>query len=196
VLYREASSAVAIYCFGPQKTQFVSVLIERTVVDITQLGCTQLADISLPASICTFARHKKSKHVCALRTAYSLAQWLNIYILSLQYAKCTAQPAFHSCFPDGSVGITSTYILSQRAKKYVSIYLNNDDLKPEVKIETPSGHAVLNKIQWFILVTFKSNIPKNEVHEVGDSQHTPSVYCGRYTRITSENTQVYLSKKD
>jgi len=65
-----------------------------------------------------------------------------------------------------------------------------------VKIGTPSGHAVLNEMQWFILVTFKGDIPKNELHELGDSQHTLSVYCGRYIRITSENTQVHLSKKD
>jgi len=40
------------------------------------------------------------------------------------------------------------------------------------------------------------DIPKNEMHELGDPQHTLSVYCGRYIRITSENTQVLLSKKD
>ena len=38
VLHREASSAVAIYCFGPLKTQFISGLLERTVIDIMQLG--------------------------------------------------------------------------------------------------------------------------------------------------------------
>jgi len=81
LLHREVSSAVAIYCFGPQKTNFISGLIDRTV-DITQLGCPELTDISLPAISCMFACHK-SKHVCALRTAYSLAQWLNYYILSL-----------------------------------------------------------------------------------------------------------------
>jgi len=86
-----------------------------------------------------------------------------------------------------------TYYLNKQETKYVSIYLNNDDLKPHAKIGT-SGHAVLNEIQWFILMTFKSDIPKNEVHELGDSQHTLSVYCGRYICITSENTQVYLSK--
>jgi hypothetical protein len=64
------------------------------------------------------------------------------------------------------------------------------------KIGTSSGHVVLNEIQWFILVTFKSDIPKNKVHELGDSQHTLPVYCGRYIRITSEETQVCLSKKD
>ena len=95
VLRREASSAVAIYCFGPQKTQFISSLIERTVIDITQLGCPPVADISLPGINCTFACHNKLRHVCALRTAYSLAQWLNFYTLSLQYAKCPTQPAFH-----------------------------------------------------------------------------------------------------
>jgi len=89
-----------------------------------------------------------------------------------------------------------TYYLNEEATKYVSIYLNNDNLKPQVKIGTSSGHAVLNEIQWFILVTFKGHVPKNEVHELGDSQHTLSVYCGRYVRITSENTQVCLSKKD
>ena len=46
------------------------------------------------------------------------------------------------------------------------------------------------------VVTSKSDIPKGVVHELGDSPHTLSVYCGRYIRITSENTQVHLSKKD
>jgi len=78
---------------------------------------------------------------------------------------------------------------------YESIYLNEDNLKTEVKIETPSGHTVLNELQWFILVTFKSDMPKNEVHELGDTHHNMSVNCGRYIRITSDNTQVLLSKK-
>jgi hypothetical protein len=65
-----------------------------------------------------------------------------------------------------------TYYLNEQETKYVSIYLNNDDLKPHLKIRTSSGHAVLNEMQWFILVTFKSDIPKNEVHELGDSHHT------------------------
>lgn len=95
VLRREVSSAVAIYCFGHQKTNFIASLIERTVIDITQLGCPELADISLPAISCTFACHNKSRHVCAMRTAYSLAQWLDYYILSLQYAKCPSQPGYH-----------------------------------------------------------------------------------------------------
>jgi len=70
VLHREVSSAVAIYSFGPQRTNFISSLIDRTVIDITQLGCPELADISLPAISCMFACHNKSKHLCALRTAY------------------------------------------------------------------------------------------------------------------------------
>jgi len=94
LLHCEVSSAIAIHCFGPQKTNFISGLIDRTVIDISQLGCPELADISLPAISCTFACHK-SIHVCALRTAYSLAQWLNYYILSLQYAKCPPQPGYH-----------------------------------------------------------------------------------------------------
>ena len=34
------------------------------------------------------------------------------------------------------------------------------------------------------------------MYEFGDPRHTLSMYCGRYIRITSDNTQVYLSKKD
>jgi regulatory protein YycI of two-component signal transduction system YycFG len=88
-----------------------------------------------------------------------------------------------------------TYYLNEQETKYVSIYLN-DDLRPQVKIATSSGHAVLNDTQCFILVTIKSEIPKNEVHELGDSRHTLSMYCGRYILIASENTHVHVSKKD
>ena len=35
VLHREASSAVAIYCFRPQNTHFIGSLIDCTVIDIT-----------------------------------------------------------------------------------------------------------------------------------------------------------------
>ena len=35
VLHREVSSAVAIYCFRPQKRNFISCLIDRTVIDIS-----------------------------------------------------------------------------------------------------------------------------------------------------------------
>jgi len=51
-------------------------------------------------------------------------------------------------------------------------------------------------MQWFILVTFKSNMPKNVVHELRDPQHTLSVYCGRYIRFTSEKTQGLQRKND
>jgi len=95
VVHCEAVSAVAIYCFGPLKTEFISNLINRTVIDITQLGCPAIADINLSAISCTFACHNKSKRVCALRTAYSVAHWLHFYTVSLQYVSCPAQPAYH-----------------------------------------------------------------------------------------------------
>jgi len=75
------------------KKQTSLAVLSTGVIDITQLGCPELVDISLPAISFTFACHK-SKHVCALRTAYSLAQWLNYYIVSLQYAKCPPQPGY------------------------------------------------------------------------------------------------------
>ena len=93
-----------------------------------------------------------------------------------------------------TVFLHPTFFLNHQETKYVSIYLN-EDLKSQVKIGTSSGHGVLNEMQWFLLVSFKSNIAKNEVHELGDPRHTLSMYCGRYIRITSEDTQVYLSKK-
>jgi hypothetical protein len=59
-LHHEVSSPVAIYSFGPQKTNFISGLIDWTVIDITQLGCPELADISLPAI--TSTRDSQMKH--------------------------------------------------------------------------------------------------------------------------------------
>jgi len=53
-----------------------------------------------------------------------------------------------------------TFYLNEQETKYVSIYLYNGDIKPQVKIGTSSGHAVLNEIQWFILVTFKVIYPR------------------------------------
>jgi hypothetical protein len=70
LLHREASSTVAVYCFRPQKTQFISGLMDRTVFYITQLGCPPPADICLQGISCTFACHNEFRHVCALRTAY------------------------------------------------------------------------------------------------------------------------------
>jgi len=90
-------------------------------------------------------------------------------------------------------GLLRCTFFSKQETKYVSIYLN-EDLEPQMKI-SPSGHVVLYDIQCFILVTLSSNISKNELHELGDPHHTLSVYCGWCIRITSENTQVYLSKK-
>ena len=74
-----------------------------------------------------------------------------------------------------------TFFLNQQETKYVSIYLN-EDLKPQVKIGTSSDHVVLKEMKWSILVTFKSNIAKNEVLELGDPRHTLSITAnGIYT---------------
>lgn len=43
---------------------------------------------------------------------------------------------------------------------------------------------------------FKDHIPKSEVYELRDSQHTLSLYCGRYIRITSEDVQMLLNKSE
>jgi|GEM_PF-3773571 len=64
VLRREVLSVVAVSCIGSQKTQFISGLMDRTVIDITQLECPPLAYISLQGISCTFARHNEFRHVC------------------------------------------------------------------------------------------------------------------------------------
>jgi hypothetical protein len=74
----------------------------------------------------------------------------------------------------------------------VSIFLDEH----LVMIVTSSRNVVLNQIQWFVLVTFKNDVPKNEVHELGDSRHTLFVYCGRYIHITSEDVSELLNKSE
>jgi len=90
VVHCEASSAVAIYCYGPLKTEFISSLINRTIIDITQIRCPPIAEKNLPTISCTFACHSKSKNVCALPTAYSVAQWLHFHTICLQDVSCLA----------------------------------------------------------------------------------------------------------
>ena len=90
---------------------------------------------------------------------------------------------------DNNVRIINNYCLY-----FVLIYMN-EDLKPQVKIGTSSGHVFLNEMQWFILVTFKSNIPKNEVHELGD----PIIPCqctldGMYALRVRTLMYIYVKK--
>jgi hypothetical protein len=95
ILHRAASSAVARYCFGTQKTVFISNLIECTVIDITKIGCPQLEDICFPTISCTTACHNISKYACALRSTHSLAEWPHVHIISTRYARCPLQPRCH-----------------------------------------------------------------------------------------------------
>jgi hypothetical protein len=109
-LHREASSAVAIYWFGPQKTEFIRSFIGHTV-DIAQLGCPQLADISLPAISFTFACHT-SKHVCALRSASSLAQWLTFTLLVYSKQSDRVSPHIINVFQIWAL-LRRTYFLNE-----------------------------------------------------------------------------------
>ena len=65
-----------------------------------------------------------------------------------------------------------------------------------MKIASSSLCVVLNQIQWFILVTFKSHLPKDEVYELGDLRHSLSKHCGWYIRIMSEDVQVFSNKSE
>jgi hypothetical protein len=44
------------------------------------------------------------------------------------------------------------------------------------------------------LIIAMAHIPKSEVHELGDSHRTLSMYCGRYVCTMSEDVQVLLNK--
>ena len=94
ILHRESSSAVAIYCFGAQKATFISTILQRTVINIVQLGCPQLAELAFSSVCYTFPCHWRSKY-CAMRSAYAVARWLEFHTLILQCAECPTQPYSH-----------------------------------------------------------------------------------------------------
>ena len=160
LLQREASWAVAIYCFGLQKK-----IYEWT----SWAYIYWYHSAGMPST----SRHKCTHHqlyFCMSHQVYTC-----LYITDSLLALSVAQLS-HS-----KSAVTSTYLLPQWTTKYVSTYLNDDNLKPEVKIGTPSVHTVLNEVQWYILVTFKSNIPKNEVQRTWWQPTYPvSVLCTVY----------------
>lgn len=61
ILNRDASSSLAMYCFEPQKSQFISNLIDRSY-RLSQLWCPQLAELAFPVVTCTFPSHNKSNY--------------------------------------------------------------------------------------------------------------------------------------
>jgi hypothetical protein len=85
------------------------------------------------------------------------------------------------------------YHLNVSQTKYVSLFLD-ENFAPHTRIVCDKKAVMLNQIQWFLLVTFKDNIPKNVFHELGDSLNTLVLYCGKYARITCDNVHVVLAK--
>ena len=135
-----------------------------------------------------------SKHVCELRSAYSIVQWLQFYSINLQYVSCCLRlhiiDVFEMC---AWTLLQRTYCLNEKEKKKVFVYLD-DNLRPQLKFEFPLGRALLNDTQWFILVTLKNIIPKGKLHDLGDSHHTLSMHCGPYMPIKNVNIQGLPSK--
>jgi hypothetical protein len=90
--------------------------------------------------------------------------------------------------------VTWTYLFPEKGNtKYVTIFLDKN-LTPQVKTLRSSRTVVLNKIQRFILATFKDHIPKNVLYELGQQRHTLDLYCRRYICITSDDIHVLLNK--
>jgi len=140
----EALSDVAINCFGLRKT----------------------AQISLMFSLC--------------------GSRLNVYTSSKRKEQITSQnyKLLHSLAYDSWMSPERTalcHLTPYKPKKFqsslaVSGYHSgrnlNDNLTPQVKIGTSSAYMVLNDTERFVLVTFKSHMPKSEVHNLGDLRHT------------------------
>lgn len=77
------------------------------------------------------------------------------------------------------------YPLDKARIKYVSIFLD-ENLTPQVKIVISYRVILLNRIQWFVLVTFKDHMPQDVFLELDDLLHTLDLYCGSYIRTTSD----------
>ena len=75
----------------------------------------------------------------------------------------------------------------------MTIFLD-ENLTSQVKNVSSSRTVVLNKIQWFILVTFKDHIPQDVKHELGDSCHTLDLHCRICIHITSDDNHVLFNK--
>ena len=124
------------------RKQFISGLLQRTVIDITQLGCPHLADIRLPASaVLLHVTTSLNMFVhCGQPTRYLSGSTFTFYVCSMQCALLSLHSI--NVFQMAALGLLRrTYYLNEQQTKYVSIYLNDDRLKPEVKFGTP-GHAV------------------------------------------------------
>lgn len=82
------------------------------------------------------------------------------------------------------------YPLNKARIKYVSIFLD-ENLTSQVNIVISFLAMVLNRIQWFILVTFKDHIPQDVLLELYDLSQTLDLYCGQYIRITSDDKVLF-----
>jgi hypothetical protein len=78
------------------------------------------------------------------------------------------------------------YPLNKARIKYVSIFLD-ENLTSQVKIVISYRTMVLNRIEWFILVTFKDHMPQGVLLKLYDLRHILDLYCGPYIRITSDD---------
>lgn len=141
-------------------------------------------------SSCTILCYKKPKYFCVMKSTYALARWLNFHLLRFQCAGYPAQPNCHWCFPN--VDIAWTCLFPKPAEDTVRDHLSRGGSVPGREELSSSRVLVLNQVQWFILVTFKFDVPNAEVHELWDSRLTLSVYCGRYISIMSEEVHVFF----
>ena len=184
LLHRETSCAVAIYCFGHQKT-------------IYEWSRRKYSYWYHSARMPFIRRHKSTRlqlHLCMSQVQKCLCIAEGLFISSLDklsHSSSTVISVLLSVHITDVFQITGllcrAFFFNERETKYFYIYLN-EDFKSQVTIGSSSDHVVLNGIQWFILVAFKSNISKNEVQELGDPRHTLSMFSERHICITSENT--------
>jgi hypothetical protein len=166
IVNRAASSAVVIYWFGPQKSEFIRNLIDRSYRN--QLGSQQLAQLAFPVVTCTL-------HVISLNISVPY-----FHVLSIQCAGCPTKPNSY-CFQMRTLLERVYFWIRRRQCMWPSLWLRSDTANKNL---SSSRTVVLNQIQWPILVTFKDHIPKNVMHEHGDWRHTLDLYCRQYIRVS------------
>jgi len=74
----------------------------------------------------------------------------------------------------------------------VPIFLDCNPI-PQLKNVSSSRIVVLNQVHGFILVTFKDHIPKDVMHELGESHQTLDLSCQCYIHITPDEVHVLLN---
>lgn len=86
----------------------------------------------------------------------------------------------------------SSYCLNKAQTKCVTDFLDLY-LTTQVNIAFCSGVVVLNAIEWFIVLPFKTGIPNSTLYQLAACYRTIDMYCKLFSRVTCTGVHVLLS---